>query len=63
MANTATVANPNVSDRHDTSHWVAPIGVNAVSDAPVMLSDLPTADPHIAGALFVLSGVVNISAG
>lgn len=47
------ITNPNVSDRHLSYWWVAPIGVGAVNPNPVYMSDLPTADPHVAGQLWV----------
>ncbi len=46
------IANPNVADRANSSCWAAPIGVNVVLPNPVFMSDLPTADPHVAGQLW-----------
>jgi hypothetical protein len=57
------VVNPNVSDRHNTSFWTAPIGLAAVTETPVFLSDLPTSDPAVAGQLYNLSGTVMVSTG
>ena len=57
------IGNPNVANRHDTRFWVAPIGVGAVIPNPVDLSDLPTADPTVAGQLWNNAGVVTESAG
>lgn len=63
MADTATVENPNVGDRHDLKFWAAPIGVGTVLPKPVFLSDLPDADPEVAGQLWANSGVATVSAG
>lgn len=57
------VVNPNVPDRHNTDFWTAPIGLNAVTETPVFLSDLPTSDPGVAGQLYNVSGVVTVSTG
>lgn len=46
------IANPNVSDRHNTNWWAAPIGNGTVVPNPVYLSDLPTTDPAVAGQLW-----------
>ena len=46
------IANPSVAQRHDQTWWVAPIALGAVIPSPVFLSDLPTADPHVAGQLW-----------
>lgn len=47
------IANPSVADRHNSNWWAAPIGVGVVNSNPVYLSDLPNADPHIAGQLWL----------
>ncbi len=57
------IANPSVAQRHDQTWWTAPIGLGAVVPNPVFLSDLPTADPHVAGRVWANSGVLTISAG
>lgn len=57
------VANPNVADRSLSLWWTAPIGVGTVNPNPVYLSDLPTADPQVAGQLYNASGVVTQSQG
>jgi len=57
------ITNPNVAQRSNSSWWVAPIGVGTVESNPVYLSDLPTADPHVAGQIWNNSGVVTQSAG
>jgi len=57
------ITNPNVAQRSSSSWWTAPIGVGTVETNPVYLSDLPTADPHVAGQLWNNSGVVTQSAG
>jgi hypothetical protein len=48
----AVIANPNIADRSNSNWWVAPIGVGDVLPAPVLVSDLPVADPHVVGALY-----------
>jgi len=57
------ITNPNVAQRSNSSWWTAPIGVGTVETNPVYLSDLPTADPHVAGQIWNNSGVVTQSAG
>jgi hypothetical protein len=57
------IANPNVSDRSNTTWWAAPIGVGVVLANPVFMSDLPTSDPLVAGQLYNNSGVVTESTG
>lgn len=57
------IANPNVADRSNSSIWVAPIGVGTVIPNPVYASDLPTADPAVAGQLWNNAGVITESAG
>lgn len=57
------VANPSVANRSDSKWWTAPIGVGTVGTNAVFLSDLPTADPLVAGQLWNNSGVVTQSAG
>ena len=47
------ITNPNVADRHNSSIWTAPIGVGTVNTNAVYMSDLPTADPLVAGQLWV----------
>jgi len=47
------ITNPNVADRSLSTWWTAPIGVGTVDSNPVFLSDLPTSDPGIPGALFI----------
>lgn len=55
------IANPNVSDRHNTYWWAGPIGTGVVLANPVFLSDLPTSDPGVDGQLYNASGVPTIS--
>lgn len=57
------ITNPNVAQRHDTTFWAAPIGVGVALANPVYTSDLPTADPHVAGQLWNNAGVITESAG
>lgn len=58
------INNPNVADRALSTWWTAPIGVGTVNTNVVYLSDLPTSDPAIAGALFIgANGVVTQSDG
>jgi len=57
------VANPSVANRSASTWFAAPIGVGTVVANAVFLSDLPTADPHVAGQLWNSSGVVTQSAG
>lgn len=57
------ITNPSVSQRHLSTWWTAPIGVGVVGSNPVYLSDLATADPHVAGQLWNNAGVVTQSAG
>jgi len=46
------ITNPSVSQRSLSTWWTAPIGVGAVNPNPVFFSDLPTADPHVAGQVW-----------
>lgn len=55
------VANPSVANRHDSKWWAAPIGVGVVNPAPVLLSDLPTSDPGVVGAVWRNGQVVTVS--
>ena len=57
----ATIANPNIEDRHDTTYWAAPIGVGVVLPNPVFISDLPTVNPNVPGQLWNNAGVVTQS--
>lgn len=57
------VANPSVANRHDSKWWTAPIGVGVVDPSAVFLSDLPTANPVVAGQLWNNAGVITQSAG
>lgn len=50
--------NPNVPARSDQEHWTGPIGNGTVLTPPVTLpevvfSNLPTADPGVAGQIYV----------
>jgi hypothetical protein len=57
------MTNPNVADRSNSNWWVAPIGVGTVLPNPVYASDLPIADPHVAGQLWNNAGVITESTG
>jgi hypothetical protein len=57
------IANPSVAQRHDQTWWCAPIGLGAVLPSPVFMSDLPTADPLVAGQLYNNNKVVTESTG
>lgn len=60
----ATIANPNISDRHNSEWFAGPIGVGLVLPNPVLVSGLPTTDPHVVGALYSTDGTTPlISAG
>lgn len=59
----ANPANPSVANRHDSKWWTAPIGVGTVETSPVFMGDLPTADPHVVGQIWLNAGVFTVSAG
>ena len=59
----SNVPNPSVAQRAQNTWWTAPIGVGTVNPSLVYLADLPTADPHSVGALYLLAGVLTVSAG
>jgi len=54
----ADIKNPNVADRSNGVMFVAPIGVGAVLPAPVIASNLPTAETSVDGELYTNAGVV-----
>jgi hypothetical protein len=45
--------NPSVAQRSESYWWSAPIGVGTVETSPVFMGDLPGADPHVVGQLWV----------
>ena len=55
------IANPSVADRHNSNWWVAPIGVGEVVPNVILVSDLPTSDPAVKGALWNDSNVITVS--
>lgn len=55
------IANPSVTDRHNSNWWVAPIGVGEVLPNVIKVSDLPTSDPGIKGALWNSANTVVVS--
>jgi hypothetical protein len=58
------VPNPDVSQRSNQTFYTGPIqadGTRLVQ--PIFVSDLPTADPAVAGQLWNDAGVVTVSAG
>lgn len=55
------VSNPSIANRHDSKWWSSPIGVGVVNSNPVLVSDLPTSDPAIVGALWRNGQVVTVS--
>ena len=57
------VTNPNVADRSNSIWYAAPIGVGVVLSTPAYTSDLPTADPLVAGQLYNVSKVITESTG
>ena len=63
----ADITNPSVADRSDTKTWTGPIGNGTVLTGPIFLQGgtdvLPTADPAVAGQLWLDSGVLTVSAG
>lgn len=63
----ADITNPSVADRSDTKTWTGPIGNGTVLTGPIYLqggaTELPTADPGVAGQLWLNSNVLTVSAG
>lgn len=59
----ANPTNPNVAQRSESYWWTTPIGVGGVNTSPVFMGDLPTADPHVVGQIWLSSGVFTVSAG
>lgn len=59
----ADVPNPNLAQRNNTQFWTAPMGLSAVTESAVFISDLPTTDPAVVGQLYSDSQVVTVSAG
>lgn len=58
------VPNPDIPDRSNNTFYTGPIqtdGTRLVQ--PIYVSDLPTADPAVAGQLWSDAGVVTVSAG
>lgn len=59
----ANPTNPSVAQRAESLWWSAPIGVGVVESSPVFMGDLPTADPHVVGQIWLNAGVFTVSAG
>lgn len=60
---TTTFSGPVVSDNGFSGTTLTTTGTVTINGTTVIISDLPTSDPSVAGQLWSNSGVLTVSAG